>query len=339
MTIPSPLQHGPHLSEFSQVIQAIDDEPLEMSWRLDFADWLERHGAAPRARWIRACCAVWDAILPLSMAAGIAAGPLVLAPWGVVDLTDSPATRWHELRPQYWTEIEGAVQTPYFGRIVLSASEEIGVRRIGETPWLPQARLEGWLESIWLRSAEGSQLQALLAWAQSHIKLPLHVDTTYSSSAGIDNGLMRDMLSWEGLHGLVLSPTEIRYPCVKRFAELATRLKCLQLLSLKTASTSVRVLEQLPQLKSLRSLTVGRKLPDDSSVGLLTQIPQLQTLRLYAEKITDAGLLQLAALKSLRTLDLDLPRVSRAGVYALREARPDLKVTVASDMRNRLGPV
>jgi uncharacterized protein (TIGR02996 family) len=323
---------------FLQIVQPIADEPLEIARRLDFADWLQRHGEAARARWIRECCAVLDSILPLPLGSGIAAGSIKSAPWGIVDLTNSAVNRWQEIRPKYWTEIEGVTQTPYFGRIVLASSHIEATIRIGETPWLMQANHEGWLVSIWLRNADGSHLDALVAWPESHRKLPLHVDTTFHSSAGIHNGLMRDMLSLEGLQGLVLSPTEIRYPCVKRFAELATNLRYLRLLELKTASTSVRVLEQLTHLKKLRSLTVGGKLPDDSSVVLLTAIPNLQTLRLYADKITDAGLLQLAALKSLRLLTLDLPRVSRAGIYALREARPDLKVTIEQDMRNRLGP-
>ena len=55
-------------------------------------------------------------------------------------------------------------------------------------------------------------------------------------------------------------------------------------------------------------------------------------------RITDAGLIQLAALKSLRVLSIDLPKVSRKGIAALREARPDLQVIVQGDMRRHLGP-
>ena len=40
-----------------EMVQRIVDEPLEMARRLDFADWLEKHGQRERARWIRNCCA------------------------------------------------------------------------------------------------------------------------------------------------------------------------------------------------------------------------------------------------------------------------------------------
>lgn len=103
-------------------------------------------------------------------------------------------------------------------------------------------------------------------------------------------------------------------------------------------STAVRVLEQLEQLETLRSLTVGQGLPDDSSITLLTRIPKLQTLYLAEVRISDAGLIQLAVLKSLRVLSINLPKVSRKGIASLREARPDVQVIVTGDMRRRLGP-
>ncbi len=86
---------------FSEVVQPIVDEPLEMARRLVFADWLERHGDAPQAYWMRACCAACDAISPLSLNLGKCAGLIRSAPWGIADLTGSAVDRWHDFRPEY----------------------------------------------------------------------------------------------------------------------------------------------------------------------------------------------------------------------------------------------
>jgi hypothetical protein len=119
---------------------------------------------------------------------------------------------------------------------------------------------------------------------------------------------------------------------------MCPNLRYVQLRGLKATGTSLRVLEQLQHLTQLRSLLVGLNLPDNSSLSLLTRIPNLQTLRLFALKVTDAGLLTLAAMKSLRVLAIDLADVSRTGIDALRKLRPDLQVIVQGRLRERIGP-
>lgn len=325
----------------SEVVQRIVDEPLEISRRLDLADWLERHGSTLRARWVRRCCAIWDSIQPLLLGLAEHQGLVHAAPWGLVDLSTSDINRWVSIRPNYWAEIPSATQTPYFGRVVLGARADVpeSIQGIGETPWLPRAYEEGWLESICHIPANAQQIKALVDWPDSHRVLPIHVNLTAVWRDGVDNGLIRDLLTMEGIHGLSLCPQVFRYSAVKRYGETCRNIRYLQLTGLTKTLTSRRILEQTDQLTKLRSLIVGHNLPDDSTISLLTKIPDLQTLRLYAVKVTDLGLRQLARMKSLQMLAIDLAGVSRAGIYTLRESRPDLTVIVEGRLRERLGPV
>ena len=324
----------------AEIVQRIDDEPLKMSRRLDFADWLERHGCQRRARWVRRCCSICDALSPLLMGQGAEQGLTRSTEWGLADLSGSGIDRWQSIQPDYWSEISGVTQTPYFGRFVLgSQSEHQDVfRRIGDTPWLPRASEEGWLESISHVSANAEQLRDLVAWPASHRTIALHVDLDCSSLDGADNGLIRDVIQMEGLQGLALSPHAFRFSSMKTFGEVSPNFKYLQLRGLRSTGASLRILEQLQHLTQLRSLLVGPNLPDNSSLSLLTRIPNLQTLRLYALKVTDAGLPKLQAMKSLRVVAIDLADVSRTGIDALRKLRPDLQVIVQGRLRERIGP-
>lgn len=67
----------------------------------------------------------------------------------------------------------------------------------------------------------------------------------------------------------------------------------------------------------------------DDSLRLVSRMPALEEFRLGSARVTDDGLLELVAAKSLKKLSLSgLKLVTPAGVERLRQARPDLHVEV-----------
>jgi hypothetical protein len=334
---------------FERCVLPIVNEPNVMRWRLDFADWLSRNGHKARALWFRRVCARCEQRKPLMESfppQGLAFPDKALAP-GSPGLTPEHylLDAWLKFRPDYWQELEG-IQRPglftvwHFGRATLG----VGSYPANHFPLLAQisslvpAFREGWLEVVDCTLFHADQVQSLLAWPESLRTLPLYINTLRCQKEGFSNGLMQNILSLQGLHGIILSPGEFAFPCMKRLGELARNLRYLLLLGLERKGPSYRILEQLRHLPELRVLMVGDKLPTDDQIGELTAIPKLQCLHLAGQDLTDKGLLAVQEIRTLRSVVVCSNRVTRAGIYALREARPDLRVVPDEGMADIIGP-
>jgi hypothetical protein len=80
----------------------------------------------------------------------------------------------------------------------------------------------------------------------------------------------------------------------------------------------------LRRLDASHAPTVG-----DESLKPLAQMPNLEELKIGSAKITDDGLQELAAAKTLKKISLSgIKTVTAAGVERLRQARPDLLIEV-----------
>ena len=65
----------------------------------------------------------------------------------------------------------------------------------------------------------------------------------------------------------------------------------------------------------------------DAGLKELAGLKSLQTLDLYHTEVTDAGLKELAGLKSLQALDLGETKVTDAGVHELQQTLPGCRIT------------
>jgi len=334
----------PRAVPFERLVLPIVNEPTSMRLRLDFADWLDKNGHKPRARWFRQACdycgrhtLLGRGPWPLEQSHGT--GTVALVDVAVWD--QHLVAGWESCRPEYWQELEGVQHRLHFGRIALwVVSYPVNVYpALGETPWLTTAFREGWLEVIACDLLDAEQVRTVLGWPEAVRALPLHINPTRCFVEGFDNRLMEGLLTLEGLRGLTLCPDEIAFPCMKRFSELARNLRYLQLLSLRKTGPSYRILEHLPHLPELRHLVIGQNLPQDEHVPALAAIPKLQCLYLCGHDVTDKGLLAVQDIRTLRAVLVGSRRVTRAGIYALRDARPDLRVIAIDDTKERLGPV
>ena len=91
---------------------------------------------------------------------------------------------------------------------------------------------------------------------------------------------------------------------------------------------------ELPQLKFLRF--AGAQVEDDD-LAIVARHPSIEEVRIGTVNTTDAGLLKLAALKSLRKIGFDLagavkPKISPEGITAFRKLRPDVEVLKGASM-------
>jgi hypothetical protein len=67
----------------------------------------------------------------------------------------------------------------------------------------------------------------------------------------------------------------------------------------------------------------------DAELPAVSLMPALEEFQLGSAQVTDAGLLELAASKSLRKLTFSgLKQVTPAGIERLRKARPELQIEV-----------
>ena len=84
------------------------------------------------------------------------------------------------------------------------------------------------------------------------------------------------------------------------------------------------------KIATLRRLDVSHApTVTDESLRVVAQMPALEEFKLGSAKVTDEGLMELAASKSLKKLSLTgLKLVTPAGVEKLRKARPELQVEV-----------
>jgi hypothetical protein len=336
---------------FNRCVLPIVNEPTVMRWRLDFADWLAKNGHKERADWFRRACTCCEKRTPLVESYATSGLDRNAPPRDELEALRSELgilrSKWEACRPAYWPELdcvlnqEGILQKVFFGRVSVHVwcYPPNLYPVLGATPLLVTAFRDGWLESLACGLLDADQVRTVLGWPESHRALPLHIDVTRCLATGFDDRLMAGLLELEGLHGLTLCADEVGYPCMKRFGATARNLRYLQLLSLRRTGPSYRMLEQLGQLPELRFLVVGVNVPADEHVRLFAAIPKLQCLHLCGQDITDKGLLALQGCGSLRSVLIRSGRVTRAGIYALREARPDLRVVAIDETLEWLGPV
>src|SRR5262245_37911088 len=125
--------------ELAGFIRAIRDDPDDEALRLVFADWLEEHGRAKRAAWIRLSCEYdkvrygdprWEPLLER--------------------LNES----WASCCPEWWDSITSIYQRNDRGIYrfvtgeVRSNRGATPVKRLGKISWLGKALDEGWLLRI-----------------------------------------------------------------------------------------------------------------------------------------------------------------------------------------------
>lgn len=82
---------------------------------------------------------------------------------------------------------------------------------------------------------------------------------------------------------------------------------------------------KLPELRRLRLGQAARI--DDAIVDVVRQSPRLESLYLAGTALTDAGLSRLAAVKSLREVNVGGTRVTAEAAESFRGQRPDCRVT------------
>ncbi len=86
-------------------------------------------------------------------------------------------------------------------------------------------------------------------------------------------------------------------------------------------------LANLAKFTELTRLRLGRNEITDRTVAAFASMPHLERLNLYANTgITDASIDALAAIRSLRRLDIWRTKISEEGMARLRELRPDLEL-------------
>lgn len=84
----------------------------------------------------------------------------------------------------------------------------------------------------------------------------------------------------------------------------------------------------LVAIPSLEDLTFDRNPFGDAEVDHLLKVPSLKAVSFMAVDVTDAGLLKLAALKKLKSITLrPCPKVTDAGLAALKKQRPDIQIS------------
>ena len=84
-------------------------------------------------------------------------------------------------------------------------------------------------------------------------------------------------------------------------------------------------------MTNLTRLDVSRTATTDCGLLALAPLAQLETLNLYDTRVTDAGLAPLAALPRLRRVYLWQTDVTPAGVERLRASRPKLDIVLGDD--------
>ncbi|MBI1349235.1 TIGR02996 domain-containing protein [bacterium] len=321
---------------FDEQVWPIFDNPLDMSRRLAFADWLASHGHKARAEWMRRCCGDCEysrdiraslTLVERSTHLCIGADPL----W-------RPTRALEKIQPEWWrTPPESTgYQVLHFGRIMVG---ELGDPRwIFEGDWLEKAWRQGWLELLSLEPHDEVQFHRIADIREEYQSVPFQLDTTRTWCDRPPEEPYRRVLSFAGLHGLVLSPSELSLTALRDFADTAPNLRYLQLLGLPQRENSTRALEQLPHLAHLRSLVIGTSHPDDDSMQFVTATQRLEFLGLYGKRLTDRGLERIPEMSSLRYLAIDVPGVSREAIERLQRLCPRLTIQVERDMRDRIGP-
>jgi uncharacterized membrane protein len=98
-------------------------------------------------------------------------------------------------------------------------------------------------------------------------------------------------------------------------------------LNLQDADLDDDDLRNLSKFTELTRLRLSRNSLTDRTVAAFATMPHLERLNLYANPgITDASIEALAAIQSLRRLDVWRTRISEEGMARLRALRPDLEL-------------
>lgn len=103
-----------------------------------------------------------------------------------------------------------------------------------------------------------------------------------------------------------------------------------QIIWLKLGDTKItdQAAATIVQLKNLQKLHLENTSISDATVGQIKSLPYLEYLNLVNTQVTDAGIKELAATKSLRSLHVWHSKVTEAGVAALKQAKPNLEITI-----------
>lgn len=326
----------PKAISFEEHVWPITDNPLDMSRRLAFADWLAEHGHKERASWIRLCCGDCQYGHELKTAFTPVESSTVY--YNGLDPLRRATQAFEAIQPDWWRTAPNPTgyQRCHFGRIVVG---EMGDPRwIYEGDWLTKGWREGWLELLSLSPSDEEQLSWIADVREECQSVPFILDTTRTMCQRAPEEPYRRILRFAGLHGLVLSPSELALAELRDFADKSQNLRYLRLLSLQKRENSIRALEQLPRLDHLRSLLIGTSHPDDDSMQFITAMQRVEFLGLYGKRLTDRGLERIPEMSSLKYLAIDVPGVSRVAIERLRREFPTLTIHVQRDMRARIGP-
>ncbi|HEX5045858.1 MAG TPA: DUF2231 domain-containing protein [Gammaproteobacteria bacterium] len=111
-------------------------------------------------------------------------------------------------------------------------------------------------------------------------------------------------------------------------------------LNLQDAGLDDDELANIGKFTELRRLRLSRNQITDRTVALCANMPHLERLNLYANAgVTDASVETLAAIPSLRRLDVWQTGLTDAGIAHLRELRPDLELQAATNIVYPIDPL
>lgn len=271
--------------------QAILDDPDGDTPRLAYADWLEEHGQAGRAEWIRASCAVAQAH----------AGDPQFRP-----LLDRIREAFRRCRPPWWSEITGVTQRNDRGMFRFEARSRAAVSRLGKVPWLSAAVADGWLAGIHVTLSDDTIARAVGAWKGPAREVPLFVTAAPQiTDAGLDA-----YLGLPQLRSLDLPGHALRNAAVRRLGSNVTLRELAVELRLVAPATATAVLDQVASMTALRRLSLRG-----------------HDRLAYGDRPNDRDLLRLRGLTGLRRLSLsNCPAVTEEGVAELRRTLPSLAI-------------
>jgi uncharacterized protein (TIGR02996 family) len=273
----------------SAFYQAIRDEPDDEAPRLAYADWLEEHGQAGRAEWIRASYALGRVHHDNTQF-----GPLL----------DRIREAFRRCRPPWWSEITGVTQRNDRGVFRFEARSRAAVSRLGKVPWLSAAVAEGWLAGIHVTLSDDTIARAVGAWKGPAREVPLFV----TAAPQVTNAGLNVYLGLPQLRGLDLPANALRNSAVQGLGANVTLQELAVELRLVEPETATAVLDQVASMTALRRLT-------------LEGHDRLE----YGDRPNDRDLLRLRGLSGLRRLYLaNCPAVTEEGIAELRRALPSL---------------
>ena len=112
--------------------------------------------------------------------------------------------------------------------------------------------------------------------------------------------------------------------------------KCsnLRILDVVWTSVSDSGVEEIAKLQQLEYLSLRRTSITNRSIKTLRRCRSLSSLDLSETAVDDAALTDVAAMKQLVSVDLSQTNVTRPGIERLKKARPNLRVSYSSPLKN-----